>query len=1042
MESRVVAVFLTLLWQSSGSCPNGTYGFQCGYRCNCDQDKCDSTSGCRPPACYPGWSGPTCETHNVARKKATSSSGEGNYPSSHATDGSTASGYLVCIETAPSNPNWWRVDLNDTVLIREVTIYFRLDYKPRRNGIQVYMTNFTDAPSGVNCYNVTGRSDGRDIADVTRAPCSGTGRYILLYTTVNNAGHSLPILDFCEVEVDVCSPGTFGAECDNYCHCDGDVCNYVSSICPSGTCMSGWRGNSCNTTCPMGEYGRSCSKRCTDRMCKDNTSGCNHATGECSDGCLAGYQTPDCTQKCVDTYGENCTRSCSARHCRDTPQSVCDHVTGWCKGGCSPGWKDVDCTTGCVQDVEYGAGCTGNCSARMCEGGSGTCPRDTGLCSDGCQSRWTGDDCTQSVTVSTPQSDDSNGATIGGIVGGVLAVVVVVLAVIGVMFYRRKDNASNINKEHSIYEDISAMEPDRHQVQASQGVNRDEEEEMEEMEEEADRSSYYNIKAPVIVMKVAVDKLGDRIRELQAGVGGFEREYGRLISGFTHPYEDSQREENNGKNRFREYYPYDYNRVVLEKLPGDQSSDYINASYINGYSMDQAYIAAQAPNRKTVGDFWRMIYGKNLTRIVMLTNLTETGKVKCVPYWSDTSDLVVDVFTISVTNISPRAHWVIRELKATLKETGESRLFHHFHYTKWPDHGTPEETALMEFLWRIRKTPNHNTPLMVHCSAGVGRTGTYIAVDYLLDQALTDRKVDVFGFVNLMRQQRRNMIQTKEQYACVYTTLHEALMMGDTTLTSPEFRTQRRAKKVFKMGTTTVSQMMQKVKVSIEELKSAGQIKGRVWVNGRTDILAVMMPSHLSVNGYLLTEAPSVTTASLFWKLTEEQESSTVIVLPDSHQRLASFMPLPGDSLDLSTVIVGCSTETSLNSGLILRKVDRQMEGSASSQLVHVYLLKTFRKDDNSSLSDLLEHVDRNIEGNNSQPITVIFSENERRSATLFCILSNIVQGMKHNNEVEIYNNIQKLGHLCDNNLSQADVSLCYDLASAYLETQNVYANT
>ncbi|XP_046569195.1 tyrosine-protein phosphatase 11-like [Haliotis rubra] len=164
-----------------------------------------------------------------------------------------------------------------------------------------------------------------------------------------------------------------------------------------------------------------------------------------------------------------------------------------------------------------------------------------------------------------------------------------------------------------------------------------------------------------------------------------------------------------------------------------------------GFTMDQAYIAAQAPNRKTVGDFWRMIYEKNLTRIVMLTNLTEAGKVKCVPYWSDTSDLNVDVLTISVTNISHRAHWVFRELKATLKETGESRVFHHFHYTKWPDHGTPEETPLMEFVWRIRKTPNpDNTPLMVHCSAGIGRTGTYIAVDYLLDRAMADQKVDVF----------------------------------------------------------------------------------------------------------------------------------------------------------------------------------------------------------------------------------------------------------------------------------------------------------
>ncbi|XP_048256575.1 multiple epidermal growth factor-like domains protein 11 [Haliotis rufescens] len=241
---------------------------------------------------------------NVARNHATSSNGD-SFPSSRATDGSNAAhGYTVRIETNPSNPSWWRVDLNDTVLIREVTIYFRTDYRPRRNGIKVYSTNSTDVPSGDNCYNVIGRSDGSWIPDVTRAPCSGMGRYILLYTTVHNDGDtstSLPVLDFCEVDVDVCGPGTFGSDCDNYCHCDGDVCNYVSGVCPSGICMSGWGSDSCDT--------------------------------------------------------------------------------------------------GCVQGVQYGAGCVGNCSARMCEGGSGTCPRETDRCEDGCQSGWEGMDCIHGMSV-------------------------------------------------------------------------------------------------------------------------------------------------------------------------------------------------------------------------------------------------------------------------------------------------------------------------------------------------------------------------------------------------------------------------------------------------------------------------------------------------------------------------------------------------------------------------------------------------------------------------------------------------------------------
>ncbi|XP_048256543.1 receptor-type tyrosine-protein phosphatase T-like isoform X2 [Haliotis rufescens] len=1269
---------MILLGQCSCSCPYGTYGFQCGYRCNCDQDKCDSTSGCSPPACHPGWSGPTCQKHNIARKKATSSSGDNNFPSSKATDGNTdANSYLVCIDTAPSNPNWWRVDLNDTVLIREVTIYFRTDYTPRRNGIQVYLTNSIQVPSGLNCYNVTNRNDGMKISNVTHAPCHGRGRYLLLYTTV------LPVMDFCEVEVDVCDPGTFGDDCDHYCHCKDGPCDYTTGDCPTQLCQPGWTGNSCATEC-SNTYGDGCSKLCSSRHCEGTaSSACDHVRGACENGCKAGWKDTDCTQECVDdleygvgclqncsarmcqigsgtcprdtgrcidgcqagwrgedctiecilnvnygsgcqgscsarkcregkspcpkdtgrcdggclpgwdgedctsecsnTYGDGCSKPCSSRHCEGTASSACDHVTGACENGCKAGWKDTDCTqecadgleygvgclkncsarfcqigsstcardTGqctdgcrggwkgvdcreeCISNMDYGPGCQGNCSARKCKAESGTCPRDTGRCEGGCEPGWEGVDCMlkcqsptfgvncsstcghclnnetchhvtgtclkgcspgwvndtcqrecqsrtfgvncsltcghcidnepchhvngtclvgcspgwsndncQRVKSQSASSSPGNGGAIGGAIGGVVAVAAVVVTVVAVFFYRRKRKANSKTKEHSVYEDVSAFEPHVLELQAPR-VNDGYEE--EEPENEAGVSNtpdtYYNI-GPVIVTEVAADKLGDRIRDMQATKHGFENEYQRLISGFTHTYEDSQLEGNTGKNRFLQYYPYDYNRVVLDKLPGDPSSDYVNASYINGFSKKQAYIAAQAPNKKTVADFWRMIYQKNLTKIVMLTNLVEMGKVKCEPYWSDTSDLEAGPFTITVTKVIHRASWVIRELTATLSETGENKMFYQFHFTKWPDHGTPDEMALMELLWRVRKTPNpDNSPLLVHCSAGIGRTGTYIAVDYLLDRALRDQKVDVFRFANDMRRQRRNMIQTKEQYACVYTTLHEVLTVGDTFLASLDFIKRRGRKEVFKMGNMAVPTLIQRVKSDIQRAKSGTNMKGRVWVDGRTDILAVVMPSHLSVNGYLLTEAPSVTTASLFWKLTEEQESSTVIILPDRHQSMSCVIPAPGESLDLSPVSVRCSTENTINPDIVLRNIHRQMEGDASSQTVRVYMLRRLPRGDHSVLLDLLEQVDLGTRDNTPNPVTVVFGENEKRVATLFCILSNIVLGMKYDNEVEIYNNIRRLGHLHANDLTQDEISVCYDLASTYLETQNVYAN-
>ncbi|XP_067678553.1 uncharacterized protein [Haliotis asinina] len=1275
-------LFVIFLGHCSCNCPDGTYGYNCGYTCNCDLAKCDPTFGCSSD-CFPGWSGPTCQKHNVARGKPTSSSGDGDYPSSLATDGITAAiSYTVCIETKGSNPNWWRVDLSDTVLIRDVTIYFRTDYTPRRNGIQVYLTNTTITPSGLLCYTVTANTSGTDINDILSVPCHGRGRYVLLYTTTANERGKQPILDFCEVEVDVCDPGTFGADCENYCHCKHGVCNYTTGVCPPSGCLAGWKGANCDvkcsntygdgcnkscssrhcdtsssacdhvtgacdhgcsagwkdvdcaTECIQGvEYEVGCAMNCSTRMCQGDTSTCPRETGRCTDGCQAGWKGKDCTTECVDsveyghdcggtcsarkcnaagspcprdtgrcdggcqlgwkgvdctsecsnTYGDGCSKRCSSRHC-GASSSTCDHVTGACDHGCSAGWKDVDCVTECIQGVEYGVECAMNCRTRMCQGDTSTCPRETGRCTDGCQAGWRGVDCTSecidnveyghgcggtcsarkckevsgtcprrtgrceggcqpgwegvdctlkcpprsfgvncsskcghcvddepchhvtgtcpkgcssgwvsdtcrqecprrtfgvncsstcghcvdnepchhvtgtcpkdcssgwvsdtcrqsNITWQSSSPSSGNGPVVGGAVGGVVAVAVVaVVTVLAVFFYRRKRNANKTRTDNSVYEDVSAFEPQEPELHGP-SVN-DGYEEKEETGRDADgsgentASTYYNT-GPAISTEVGVDKLGDRIRDMQTKKQGFEKEYQKLISGFTHTYETSQLEGNTGKNRFLQYYPYDYNRVVLDNLPEDPFSDYINASYINGFSRDQAYIAAQAPNKKTVTDFWRMIYQKNLTRIVMLTNLTEMGKVKCEPYWSDTRDLEAGPFPISVTKVIQRACWVIRELTATVKQTGEHRIFYQFHFTKWPDHGTPDETHLMEFLWRVRKTPNPDTsPLLVHCSAGIGCTGTYIALDYLLDRALSDHKVDVFRFACDMRRQRRNMIQTKEQYACVYTTLYEVLTVGDTFLTSLDFVKHRGRKTVFQMGNLTVPRLIQRVKSDIQRAETGKDIKGRVWVNGRADILAVMMPSHLSMNGYLLTEAPSVTTASLFWKLTEEQESSIVIVLPDSHQRVSCFLPAPGESLDLGPASITCSTENAINPDIVFRNIQRQIQGDASSQTVRVYMMMIFPTDDHSVLLDLLEQVDLGRRDNTPNPVTVVFGGKEKRVATLFCILSNIVLGIRYDNEVEVYNNVRRLGHLFDNDLTEDKLSTCFELSSSFISTE------
>ncbi|XP_067678431.1 cell death abnormality protein 1-like [Haliotis asinina] len=341
---------------------------------------------------------------NVALKKGVSSSGDAvyapstdaRYPSSLATDGQLGERrYSDCIETSASNPNWWRVDLDDVVLIHDVTIYFRLDFTPRRNGIQVYLTNTTITPSGILCYTVTGNTFGTDINDTLSVPCHGRGRYVLLYTTTANKGDTQPVLDFCEVEVDVCDPGTYGADCENYCHCKHGVCNDMTGVCPPGGCLAGWKGTNCSVECVGNvEYGPDCGGTCSARKCKEAASTCPRDTGRCDGGCEPGWEGEDCTSECSSTYGDECSKNCSSRNC-GTASSTCDHVTGACDHGCSAGWKDVDCVTVCVDGTEYGVRCVKLCRSRMCQGDTSICPQDTGQCTDGCQTGWKGEDCTE-----------------------------------------------------------------------------------------------------------------------------------------------------------------------------------------------------------------------------------------------------------------------------------------------------------------------------------------------------------------------------------------------------------------------------------------------------------------------------------------------------------------------------------------------------------------------------------------------------------------------------------------------------------------------
>nr|XP_043874906.1 receptor-type tyrosine-protein phosphatase eta-like isoform X6 [Solea senegalensis] len=225
--------------------------------------------------------------------------------------------------------------------------------------------------------------------------------------------------------------------------------------------------------------------------------------------------------------------------------------------------------------------------------------------------------------------------------------------------------------------------------------------------------------------------------------------------------------ENKAKNRYNNVLPYDCSRVKLSIIHGSPFDDYINANYMPGFNSRKEFIASQGPLPATVGDFWRMIWEKNVQTLVMLTRCNEQGRVKCEQYWGPGTKHFENI-TVTTTSEIPLEDWTIREFEVKNVKTMETRSVRQFHFTAWPDHGVPETTELLiGFRHLVREHMDQyskHSPTVVHCSAGVGRTGTFIAIDTLIFQIERENAVDIFGTVHELRMHRTLMVQTEDQY--------------------------------------------------------------------------------------------------------------------------------------------------------------------------------------------------------------------------------------------------------------------------------------
>uniref|UniRef100_A0A671XT47 protein-tyrosine-phosphatase n=1 Tax=Sparus aurata TaxID=8175 RepID=A0A671XT47_SPAAU len=298
-----------------------------------------------------------------------------------------------------------------------------------------------------------------------------------------------------------------------------------------------------------------------------------------------------------------------------------------------------------------------------------------------------------------------------------------------------------------------------------------------------------HLKQPFNATRINAANIENRVRELNKVADnsekpkqGFWEEFEVLQQQeckLLYPRKEGQKPENKSKNRYKNILPFDTTRVeIREADPDVLGSDYINANYIRGRHVDEGkvFIATQGCLQNTVVDFWKMVYQENTHVIVMTTKEVERGRNKCVRYWPDLHD-TKEFGKVLVKNVDerPAQDYILRKLEVTRLDREPLRYIWHYQYLSWPDHGVPNEPGgVLWFLEEVNRTQStipDTGPIVVHCSAGIGRTGTIIVIDILIDiinrQGL-DCDIDIPKTIQRVRQQRSGMVQTEAQYKFIY----------------------------------------------------------------------------------------------------------------------------------------------------------------------------------------------------------------------------------------------------------------------------------
>ncbi|XP_041640623.1 protein tyrosine phosphatase receptor type Db isoform X11 [Cheilinus undulatus] len=407
---------------------------------------------------------------------------------------------------------------------------------------------------------------------------------------------------------------------------------------------------------------------------------------------------------------------------------------------------------------------------------------------------------------------------------------------------------------------------------------------------------------------VPISELADHTERLKANDNlKFSQEYESIDPGQQFTWENSNLEVNKPKNRYANVIAYDHSRVILSSIEGVPGSDYINANYIDGYRRQNAYIATQGSLPETFGDFWRMVWEQHTANIIMMTKLEEKSRVKCDQYWPTRGTETYGLIQVTLLDTVELATYSVRTFALYKSGSNEKREVRHFQFTAWPDHGVPEHpTPFLAFLRRVKAcNPPDAGPMIVHCSAGVGRTGCFIVIDAMTERIKHEKTIDIYGHVTLMRSQRNYMVQTEDQYIFIHDALLEAVTCGNTEVPARNLYSYIQRLTQIEPGENVTGMELEfkrlaSAKAHTSRFVSANlpcnKFKNRLvnimpyettrvclqpirGVEGSDYINASFIDGYRQQKAYIATQGPLAETTEDYWRMLWEHNSTIVVML-------------------------------------------------------------------------------------------------------------------------------------------------------------------